>query len=166
MKRWQKLAMAGATATAIATAMTVDWEGTVNRAYFDRAGQVWTICTGHTKGVRAGDVATDAQCQAYLEQDQADARAAVVRCIRAPLTEPQRAALIDAAFNLGPSVVCGSTLQAKANSGDLIGACLELTDALDKKGNRTGWSYAGGVRVQGLANRRVDERNACLGYFR
>lgn len=165
MKRWQKLAMAGATATAIASAMTLDWEGTVNKAYFDRAGNVWTICTGHTKGVKAGDVATDAQCEAYREQDQADARAAVKRCIQAPLTEPQRAAFIDAAFNLGPAVICGSTLQAKVNGGDVIGACLELTDAMDKKGNRVGWTHAGGQRMQGLANRRVDERNACLGYF-
>jgi len=166
MKRWQKLAMSGATAVAIASAMTLDWEGTVNKAYFDRAGNVWTICAGHTKGVRAGDVATDAQCEAYLEQDQADARGAVKRCIHAPLTESQRAAFIDAVFNLGPSVVCGSTLQAKANSGDVIGACLELTDAKDRRGNSVGWTHAGGERMQGLANRRVDNRNACLGYFR
>lgn len=165
MKRWQKLAMGGATAVAIASAMTLDWEGTVNKAYFDRAGNVWTICTGHTKDVHAGDVATDAQCEAYLQADQVNAVAAVDRCIHVPLTAPQRAAFIDAAFNLGPSVVCGSTLQAKANAGDVIGACLELTDATDKKGNRVGWTHAGGQRMQGLANRRVDERNACLGYF-
>jgi lysozyme len=166
MKRWQKLAMAGATATAIASAMTVDWEGRVYRAHYDTYAKIWDICSGHTKGVKPGDVATEAQCDAYLKEDMANAEAAVRRCIHVPLNEPQRAAFNVAAFNLGPSVVCGSTLQAKANSGDLIGACLELTDALDKKGNRTGWSYAGGVRVQGLANRRTDERNACLGYFR
>lgn len=166
MKRWQKLAMSGATAAAIAAGMSMDWEDTVHRAYFDRLGQVWTICTGHTRGVKPGDTATDDQCAAYLQQDQAEARAAVSRCIHAPLTEPQRAAFIDAAFNLGPSVVCGSTLQRLANSGDVIGACLQLTDALDKRGNRSGWSYAGGQFVQGLHNRRVDERNACLGYFR
>lgn len=166
MKRWQKLALSGAGATVIAAAMTMDWEGTVHRAYFDKFGQVWTICTGHTAGVKPGDVATDEQCQAYLQQDQAAARAAVQRCITAPLTEPQRAAFIDAAFNLGPGVMCDSTLRSKANSGDVIGACLQLTDALDKHGNRTGWSYAHGQFVQGLHNRRIDERNACLGYFR
>ncbi|MGA0588709.1 lysozyme [Dyella sp. KRB-257] len=166
MKRWQKLALSGAGAAAIAAGMSMDWEGTVHRAYFDRVGHAWTICTGHTRGVKPGDTATDAECQAYLQQDQAEARAAVDRCIHADLTETQRAAFIDAAFNLGPGVVCDSTLQHLANSGDVTGACLQLTDALDRRGNRTGWAYAGGQFVQGLHNRRVDERNACLGYFR
>ena len=165
MKRWQKLAAGGAGAAAIAAAMTMGWEGSSNRAYFDPMGNVWTICTGHTGGVKGGDVATDAQCEAYLVQDQAAATAAVNRCIRGPLTEPQRAAFIDAAFNIGPSVVCGSTLQAKVNAGDIVGACLQLTDALDKRGNNVGWVHAGGKVVDGLRNRRVDERNACLGYF-
>lgn len=165
MKRWQKLAMSGAGAAVIAVAMTSGWEGREHRAYYDRAGRTWTICDGHTEGVKAGDVATDAQCDAYLQQDQAEAAAAVQRCIHVPLTEPARAAFIDAAFNLGPSVVCGSTLQSKANSGDVTGACLELTDALDAHGNRSGWVHAGGKELPGLRNRRVDERNACLGYF-
>lgn len=166
MKRWQKLATSGATAAMIAAAMTMSWEGRTNTAFFDTAGQVWTICDGHTKGVKPGDVATDAQCDAWLIEDQADATAAVDRCIKVPLQPAAKAAFIDAAHNLGPSVVCGSTLQAKANSGDLIGACLELTDARDKYGNRVGWTHAGGKRMQGIANRRVDNRNACLGYFR
>lgn len=165
MKRWQKLAMAGATATAIASAMTLDWEGTVNKAYFDRAGNVWTICTGHTKGVKAGDVATDAQCETYLQADMADAAAAVQRCIHVPLTDPQRAAFTDAAYNVGPKVVCGSTLQAKANSGDVMGACLQLTDAADKRGNAKGWTSPGSAAEAGLRNRRTDDRNLCLGYF-
>lgn len=165
MKRWQKLALSGAGATAIAAGMAMDWEGHANRAYYDRYGKVWTICAGHTAGVKAGDTATDAQCQVYLEQDMAAARATVDRCIHANLTQPQRAAFIDAAFNIGPSVVCGSTLQAKANSGDVVGACLELTDALDKRGNRTGWASAGGQYMPGLKNRRTEERNACIGYF-
>lgn len=166
MKRWQKLAASGAGALAIAAGMSMDWEGTAHRAYFDRMGGVWTICNGHTAGVKASDVATDEQCQAYLQQDQVEAAAAIRRCIRTPLTETQRAAFIDAAFNIGPTVVCGSSLQRKANGGDVIGACLQLTDALDKRGNRTGWAYAGGQFVQGLHNRRVDERNACLGYLK
>jgi lysozyme len=166
VKRWQQLAAGGATAALIAGAMTVDWEGTVYRAHFDRYAKIWDICSGHTKDVRAGDTATQAQCDAYLVQDMASARADVARCIHVPLTEPQRAAFQVAAFNLGGAVVCGSTLQAKANSGDVIGACLQLTDALDRKGNNVGWTHAGGQVVPGLRNRRTDERNACIGYFR
>lgn len=165
LKRWQKLAMGGASAALIAGAMTVDWEGTVYRAHFDAYARIWDICSGHTKGVKPGDVATQAQCDAYLAEDQAEATTAVQRCIHVSLTEPQRAAFIVAAFNLGPSVVCGSTLQRKANSGDVLGACLQLTDALDRKGNNVGWTHAGGQVVSGLRNRRTDERNACIGYF-
>ena len=166
MKRWQKLAAGGAGATLIAAAMTVGWEGTQNRAYYDKMGHVWTICTGHTGGVVAGEVATDDQCQSWLIQDQLQAAVAVNRCITADLTPTQRAAFIDAAFNVGPSIVCGSTLQRLANSGDMMGACLQLTDAMDKHGNNVGWTFSGGQPIQGLRNRRVDERNACMGYLK
>ena len=164
LKRWQKLAIAGATAAAISSAMIVDWEGTVYVAHWDRYAKIWDICNGHTKGVKPGDTATQAQCDQYLIEDKAQATADVARCIHVPLTEPQRAGFIVAAYNL-PGIVCGSTLQRLANSGDVIGACLQLTDALDKRGNVTGWTYAGGVPVQGLRNRRTDERNVCIGYF-
>ena len=166
MKRWQKLALSGAGATALAAGLAMTWEGHSNRAYYDKLGKVWTICYGHTKDVKPGDTATDAQCEAYLEADMAEARAAVDRCITVPLTAGQRAAFIDAAYNLGPSVVCGSTLQRKANSGDVVGACLELTDALDKRGSYVGWTFTGGAPSQGIRNRRTEERNLCLGYLR
>lgn len=166
MKRWQKLAASGAGAALIAAALTAGWEGKVNRAHYDPYAKIWDICYGHTQGVKAGDVATDEQCEAWLIEDQAAAKAAVDRCIHVPLNALQQAAFTSAAHNLGPAIVCGSTLQAKANAGDLVGACLQLTDALDKRGNAVGWVKAGGQVVDGLRNRRVDERNACLGYLR
>lgn len=166
MKRWQKVAASGAGAVAIAAAMTMGWEGKVNRAHYDRYAKIWDICYGHTKDVKPGDTATDEQCEAWLKQDQAEAFAAVDRCIHTPLNEFQRAAFAVGAYNLGPSLVCGSTLQAKANTGDLTGACLELTDALDKRGNYVGWTHAGGAVVQGLRNRRTEERNLCMGYLK
>lgn len=166
MKRWKQLAAAGALAAVITGAFIPEWEGTQNRAYWDAAGQVWTICSGHTRGVKAGDVATDDQCATFLREDMAEADAAVSRCIRVPLKERERAAFSSAAFNLGPDVVCGSTLQARANAGDVPGACLQLTDALNKRGNVKGWTYAGGVESAGARNRRTAERNLCLGYFK
>ena len=122
LKLWQKLAIAGASAAAISSAMIVDWEGTVYTAHFDTYAKIWDICSGHTKGVKPGDTATQAQCDQYLTEDKARATADVARCIHVPLTEPQRAGFIVAAYNL-PGIVCGSTLQRKANSGDVIGAC-------------------------------------------
>ena len=41
-------------------------------AYKDDAGKP-AICFGHTKNVKMSDTATDAQCQAFLEQDYTDA---------------------------------------------------------------------------------------------
>ncbi|MGJ2639760.1 glycoside hydrolase family protein, partial [Salmonella enterica subsp. enterica serovar Paratyphi A] len=49
-----------------ATYLTQPWEGTVNRAYWDRLGKVWTICTGETKGVKPDMVMSDQQCSAML----------------------------------------------------------------------------------------------------
>lgn len=142
---------AGALVLAIATTLGVHYEGTRHQAYPD-VGGVWTICQGHTAGVKRGDTATDAQCRAYLEHDMGDAYAAVQRCITAPLTIGQAAAFTDAAYNLGPAVVCGSTLQKLANAGDVLGACAEL--------NR--WNKAAGATSQGLINRRADEYALCV----
>lgn len=166
MKTWQKLAAGGALAGAILGAFLPSIEDTTHAAYWDAQGRTWTICTGHTLGVKRGDAATDAQCAQYLRDDTAEATRAVDRCIRVTLTEPQRAAFVSAAFNLGPRVVCGSTLQRLANAGDITGACLQLTDALDKRGNAVGWTSPGSPVERGLRNRRTDERNLCLGYFR
>lgn len=139
----------------LAGALAVHFEGTRHTAYADQGG-VWTICQGHTSGVHRGDTASDAECRAYLERDMGDAYAAVNRCISAPLTIGQAAAFTDAAYNLGPAVVCGSTLQELANDGDVIGACAEL--------NR--WNKAAGKPSQGLINRRADEYALCVGGMR
>jgi lysozyme len=164
LKRWQTLAIGGASSVAIAAAFLGSWEGTTTTAHFDPYAKIWDICNGHTKGVKPGDTATQAQCDAWLIEDMTHARAAVARCIHVPLNPPQEAAFISAAYNLGPSIVCGSTLQRMANAGNITGACLQLTDALNH-GNYVGWTFAGGQPVQGLRNRQTEARNLCIGYF-
>lgn len=136
---------------AIAGVMGAHYEGTRHAAYQD-VGGVWTICQGHTTGVRAGATATDAQCLDYLKTDMDDAYRAVLRCITAPISITQAAAFTDAAYNVGPSVVCGSTLQRLANAGDLRGACEQLTR----------WTKAGGRELPGLVARRQAERDLCV----
>lgn len=149
-----KWAAGGFAAIVLATAgvLATHYEGQRAQAYPDLGG-VWTICMGHTAGVKPGDVADPAACQRYLETDMAHAYAAVERCITAPLTVGQAAAFTDAAFNLGPGVVCGSTLQRLANAGDVAGACDQL--------NR--WNKAAGTVSQGLVNRRAAEYALCVG---
>jgi lysozyme len=139
-----------ALAIALASALTSHYEGVRYTAYQDTGG-VWTICYGHTYGVRQGDTATPAQCRAWLDADMPVAYAAVNRCITAALTVTQAAAFTDAAFNLGPKVVCGSTLQRLANNGHVVEACHQLPR----------WSWAAGKKLRGLALRRDDETDLC-----
>lgn len=136
---------------AIAGVLGTYHEGTRHTAYPDTGG-VWTICQGHTSGVKPGDTATEAQCLAYLQADMGDAYAAVKRCITYPLTIAAEAAFTDAVYNIGPAVVCGSTLQRLANVGDVKGACEQLLR----------WNKANGVVLRGLTARRQDERDLCV----
>ena len=72
-------------------------------------------------------------------------------CVRAPLTDGQRAAFLSFAFNVGDDAFCRSTLVRKANAGDFDGACAELSR----------WIYAGGKQLPGLVKRRAAERQLC-----
>lgn len=148
-KRWLAGGFAAAV-IALASAIGMHYEGVRYTAYQDTGG-VWTICYGHTAGVQAGDTATPAQCKAWLASDYRTAYAVVDRCITAPLTVGQAAAFVDAAYNIGPAVVCGSTLQRLANSGHADQACKQLLR----------WDHAGGVRLRGLTLRRDDESALC-----
>ncbi len=70
-----------------------------------------------------------------------------------PKLKPEtRAALGSFTYNVGVGAFNSSTLLRKAKSGDLIGACNELTR----------WVYAGGRKLKGLVIRREAERELCL----
>ena len=148
-KKWVVGSFA-ALAVTIASALASHYEGVRYTAYRD-VGGVWTICYGHTRGVKEGDTATPEQCMAWLAQDMPTAYAAVDRCISAEVTVSQAAAFTDAAYNEGPKVVCGSTLQRLANSGHVVEACHQLPR----------WAWAGGEKQKGLERRRGDETDLC-----
>lgn len=137
---------------AIAAPLVSKWEGVRYTAYQDSVG-VWTVCYGHTKTVDRTKRYTAAECEALLRADMVEANSHVRRCIGVPMLRQVEAALTSATFNLGPKVVCGSTLQKKALANDWPGACAEL----DK------WKYAGGRELRGLVLRRADERALCEG---
>lgn len=137
---------------AIAAPLVSKWEGVRYTAYQDSVG-VWTVCYGHTKTVDRTKRYTAAECEALLRVDMVEANSHVRRCIGVPMLRQVEAALTSATFNLGPKVVCGSTLQKKALANDWPGACAEL----DK------WKYAGGRELRGLVLRRDDERALCEG---
>lgn len=127
--------------------------------------QPWTICDGHTgPEVHEGDTATPAQCKQFSLQDRLVASQTVHNCLPWVRNPDQMAALADAAYNLGPAVVCGSTLQAKAKAGDYWGMCTQLTDAKTAAGMPDGWTHGNGKRLKGLVLRRIYDRDWCLGH--
>ena len=137
---------------AAAVPLVATFEGLRQRAYLDPVG-IPTACFGATKGVRLGQVYTREQCDNLLARDLLEANAGVDSCVRVPLTESQRTALVSFAYNVGRGNLCGSTLVRKLNTGDYVGACNELPR----------WVYAKGVKLPGLVKRREQERALCLG---
>lgn len=139
-------------AAAVAVPTIAVWEGSKNVGYADRlAGNLPTACFGATKGIVVGKRYTDDECMAMLAQDAVSHGLEISRCLPDELPVRTRAAFTSFAYNVGTGAFCRSTLSRKARAGDLQGACREL----DK------WVYAGGKRVQGLANRRQAERKLC-----
>lgn len=137
----------------IAGALVTKWEGVRYVPYRDQGG-VLTVCWGHTgPDVVAGRRYTKDECEAFKAQDLAIANATVKRCLPMPMLPQIEGALTDATFNVGPRVVCGSTLQKRALANDWPGACA----ALDM------WKYIGRTVSVGLQNRRADDRAVCEG---
>lgn len=124
-----------------------------NKPYWDPWGKVWTVCEGHTGGVDPKRLYTDAECKAFKDADISVANATLKRCLTMPMLAQVEAALTDAVYNIGQKVVCGSTLERKAEANDWPGACAEL----DK------WKMAGGRVLPGLVRRRFDARGICEG---
>lgn len=144
------LAVIGSGALAILIVLVPHFEGVRYLAYQDSVG-VWTICSGHTRGVHPGMRATQAQCDAWLEADIKIALAAVDRNVKVKISETMRAALADFVFNLGEGALRRSTLLALVNSGRLFEACNEYRR----------WVLAGGRKLDGLVKRRTVEEWLC-----
>ena len=148
-----KVAVAAAAVLALVAGIVKPWEGLRQDVYADIVG-VPTVCYGHTgRDVQLGqDKRSLAECDRLLHGDLAEAYGHVERCIVGG-TEYERAAVTSLTYNVGPSAVCGSTLQRKANAGDWAGACAQISR----------WVYAGGKQVKGLVRRRAAERAVCEG---
>jgi lysozyme len=146
------LAIVGAVAAAALLAFTPVQEGRVLKTYRDIGG-VLTYCDGATENARAGKTYAPAECDAQLDRDLERHAAGIAKCVpMGRLTDGQKVAFIDAAFNIGVPAFCRSSMARRANAGDMIGAC----DALLM------WNRAGGQEVAGLTKRRQRERDLCM----
>jgi lysozyme len=98
-----------------------------------------------------GRAYTDAECEALLLRDVIEHGRSIQGCLPESLPVETRAAFISAAFNIGSSKFCGSSMSRKARAGDLRGACAALSL----------WINAGGKPLKGLISRRAAERQLC-----
>ena len=122
------------------------FEGLRLAAYLDSV-DVPTIGYGHTKGVKMGDTCTEAEAEAFLVADLADAEGCVNRLVSVPLTQNEYDALVSFTYNLGCGTLKKSTLLRLLNESNYDAAALEI-----RKFNR-----AGGVPLAGLTRRRAAE---------
>ena len=144
------IAKIGAVAAASAVSLVAYFEGYVPTVYRDPIGRL-AVCYGHDdQALKPGTTYTRAQCETMLADDLAK-HAEALNCVKAPMTDGQKAAFASFAYNVGVQGFCGSTLVRKANAGDMAGACAELSR----------WVMAGGKKLPGLVNRRAAERELC-----
>lgn len=129
-------------------------EGRSLPAYPDPAHGVTipTICYGHTRGVRMGDVATPKQCDLWLEEDAHVAVSGVLRHVTAPLSQGELDAYTSFVYNAGAGNFAKSTALKRLNAGDPWGACMALLP----------WVNSNGRPLRGLIDRRYAEYNVCI----
>ncbi len=128
-------------------ALTKSFEGLRLTAYQDMAG-VWTVGYGHTgPAILDGMTINDADADALLRADLAEAVECVNRAVRVEITQNQFDALVDFCFNAGRGNFLKSTLLRKVNRGDFVEAAMQFGL----------WVHAGGAVVPGLVRRRKAE---------
>lgn len=137
-------------------ALIKQFEGLRLNAYLDSAN-VATIGYGtikypNGKSVKMGDTCTKEQAEEWLQNDCEWVVDTIDKHVKVTLTQSQYDALASFIYNVGETQFAGSTLLKRLNSGD-IQATAEQFGV---------WVNAGGKRVQGLVNRREQEKNVFL----
>lgn len=135
------------------------FEGCRLTAYADPAthGEPYTIGYGTTSSAGVGKISkgmsiTQAQAESMLIRSLEAYEQAVMRALTRPPTQHQFDAMVSLAYNIGPGAFAGSSVAGRFNKGDVPGAA----DAFLM------WNKAGGRVMQGLVNRRADERRLFL----
>jgi lysozyme len=132
--------------------MLAHHEGVRQKPYKCPAG-LWTVGVGHLIG--NGLTLPDSwnrkfsleEVYAILAKDVEKFERGVNRYITLPLKQSEFDAILSFAFNLGLGTLQRSTLRARLNRGDKVGAIQSLLK----------YNKAGGKVLKGLDNRRKDE---------
>lgn len=155
-----------ALAIVAATPVVALYEGRDLLAHLDPVG-IPTICEGWTRGVRLGDVATDAECDQKTQLALQEAADVFERWVPAKviggMDTKSIAAFLSFIYNVGPGkpgVKDGfvwlkngrhSTMLLHLQAGRIQPACAQLSY----------WVSAGGRKFRGLERRRAAERQMC-----
>lgn len=122
------------------------FEGFRSKAYLD-TGNIPTIGYGTTKGVKMGQVITEAQALEFLQRDVTSAQNTVNKSVKVPLTQNQFDALVSFVYNVGSGNFNTSTLLKLLNGGHY--------DQVDEQLMR--WNKDDGKVIDGLTHRRAAE---------
>lgn len=143
---------------AIAAHFVMPFEGETFKSYKDGGG-VWTICRGHTDGIKEGMTATKEQCDEWYKQDINYAQSVYDALVKTNNPANTKAAAISFIFNTGAGKFSTSTLRRDLNKGNVADACNQFPR----------WHYLDGrdcaVKANncyGLVVRRQKERELCL----
>lgn len=128
------------------------WEDLRLEAYLPTPYDVWTIGWGHTKGVKPGDVITEAEAQRLFDEDVQWAEDAVNKLVKVGLTQNQFDALVSLTFNIGETQFRNSTALKRLNAGNYEGAAEAMT----------WWNKQKGKVLRGLVRRRAEEKEYFL----
>lgn len=156
------VALAGALTGGGALAELERWEGNILSVYADKlAGGIPTRCAGDTNhSMPVGTKLTSDQCREVNKGTLLNYGVAVLGCTNWSMLTPDRLiGLTMFAINVGKAGACGSQAFSAINRGEIAKGCDLLATRPDGTPN---WSYAQGVYVQGLQNRRQGERKLCL----
>lgn len=145
--------VAGAAVFVACVSLCAGYEGLSTHAYHDTLARgLPTVCYGETEGVHMGDVYSPAECKKMLQDKLPRYWEEISKCIHVLISNNEKVAYTDFAYNVGSEGFCGSSLLKKLNEGDHKGACQGLM----------GWDHADGRQVSGLTRRRSAERAICL----
>jgi lysozyme len=123
------------------------FEGLSLKAYLCPA-RVWTIGYGTTRGVRPGQVISEAEAETMLRADVARFAQGVAERLQVPVTQGQFDALVSFAYNVGLAAFGKSTLLRLLNDSKYSLAAEQFPR----------WNKAGGKVLSGLTKRRAAER--------
>lgn len=145
-------AVIGTAAVAGLLAVVTQWEGKPGlEPHWDRIGKVWDVCYGDTIAEKRSY--TEEECRELLAARLAQFADPVLK--RNPELkghDPQIIAAVSLTYNIGTGAYTRSSAAKHFSAGRWVSACNAFRS----------WVYAGGKRIQGLANRREAERKICL----